>query len=107
MADGSTAVILSGLTLVFIPSLGWWLTRLIKAKDELTAKNLELWQVGAKERHQGLVDQITDLDECLSSVKVTLRTKVDITDCLRLSNDKWDRINRHSHNSEGNVVIPR
>jgi len=108
MTDYTTSsLILSGISVVFIPSLGWWLTRLIKTKDELTAKNLMLWQEGAKERHESLVSQINDLDVCMQDVKKAVRRKVETEDCLRLSKEKWDRINKHSHDTKGRVVIPR
>lgn len=107
----NTNLVLSGLTLfgtiILIPSLGWWLKRLIQTKDSLTTKNLELWQEGAKERHAALVEQINDLDTCMSSIKTAVQRKVELTDCLRLSAEKWERINKHSHNQKGNVVIPR
>ena len=111
MSDSYAILVLSGVTLlttaVLIPALGWWLTRLIKMKDTLVAKNLALWQESAKERHLGIVRQLDDLDACMVSVKKAVHTKVDLVECMRLSAEKWERINKHSHDQRGNVVIRR
>ena len=107
--DSNTIInlIILAVTMILFPVLGWWLARLIRDKDSLTAKNLELWQAGAKERHEGLVNQLTNLDVCMNSVKKTVNGKVDITDCMRLSAEKWERINKHGHDGKGNVIILR
>ena len=60
------------LTLILVPSVGWFITRSIKTSDELKEKlfrnsidNLEKaitdWQAGAKERTAALCKKIDDL----------------------------------------------
>uniref|UniRef100_A0A6M3JF07 Uncharacterized protein n=1 Tax=viral metagenome TaxID=1070528 RepID=A0A6M3JF07_9ZZZZ len=109
MMDVNANVILNIVTLVatavLIPSLGWWLARLIRERDKLNEKNLELWHERARERHVNLIQQLTSLDDCMRSVKRAVSEKVDLSYCDRISAEKWARINKHSHDDRGNVII--
>lgn len=85
------------ITLIVIPVLGWYLSRLIKKKDEAEVSERKQWQKGAVERHVTLVKRFDSLEQCVNEVKGCLRTKLDIEDFEKESAEKWTRMNHHEH----------
>lgn len=85
------------ITLIVIPVLGWYLSRLIKKKDEAEVAERKQWQRGAVERHTTLVKRFDSLEKCMREVKSTLNEKLDIVDFEKESAEKWARMNHHEH----------
>lgn len=80
------------LTLILVPGVGWWITNGIKKRDTLQTDNLKLmqdkqdqelhlWQKGAMERNQVIVDKLDRLDKTICSLKSDMKGKVDHDYC--------------------------
>ena len=82
------------LCVIAFPSLGFFIRKLIVDT-----------QKQAVERYALLHDEIKEIKACMGNVKADVNRKVDKTDCQRMSEEKWERINKHRHTDEGAVVI--
>jgi hypothetical protein len=83
------------LCAVGIPSLGYYIRTLLNDREE-----------SSKERHEILTKEIERMRACINNIKQEMDEKRDIDDCEDRSREKWERINRHMHDTNGHVVIP-
>jgi hypothetical protein len=99
MNDGNYSIlalnlILSIITLIIIPAGGF-----------LIKKWIDGIQDAAVIRSEGLKEDIERLTGCMSYVKGSLSNKVAKEECKEKCDEKWERLNHHSHNEEGKVVV--
>jgi hypothetical protein len=85
---------LSVVTVVLIPAGGF-----------LVKKWIDGIQDSAVLRTTVLKDDIDKLQRCMNSVKEGMREKVDKEDCKERCDEKWERLNHHSHDSSGRVIV--
>jgi len=64
-------------TAIGIPALGWWLSNLIKKRDDLAQENMRMWQEGAKQRSDNMCAKIEGLDRRVIALRADLSNKVD------------------------------
>lgn len=80
------------VTIIGLPTLGWFLSRLITRRDQLQTDNLNLWQEGAKERNKALNEKLERIEKCISSIKDDLKERVHIAHCSERYNGLKDDI---------------
>ena len=82
------------LSIVAFPALGFYMRSLIRYREE-----------SDNERHRSIKESISKLEKCISSIKREIDEKRDAAECEKRSKEKWDRINKHTHDPSGRVVI--
>jgi len=85
---------LSVVTVIIIPAGGF-----------LIKKWIDGIQDAAVLRTSILKEDIDKLQRCMTSVKSSLTDKVDKEDCKERCDEKWERLNHHSHDSSGRVIV--
>jgi hypothetical protein len=91
------SIVIALITVIGLPSLGWYLKRLIVAKDENAAKALKVWQDGSIERHNELKKSVERIENCVTIVEKKMHEKMDVEIYKKESGEKWNRINKHKH----------
>lgn len=91
------AVVINTLLLIIaIPSLGYYIRKDIRTREDRNT-----------ERHEELKTAFKTMQDCMNYMKNELNKKVDTTECKEESKEKWDRINHHRHTETGEVVLPK
>jgi len=102
------SLVFAVISVIGIPTLGWYIKRLIISKDKSAAESLKIWQEGAIERHNELKKTVGRIEQCVTSVQSEIHKKINIDDYKRESGEKWNRINKHKHQihcSSGQCVL--
>ena len=79
---------------VAFPALGFFIRKLF-----------EDMQKNAVDRYSLLHEEIRSIKSCMAGMKEDIKDKVDESACNTKSKEKWERINRHTHDDQGRVVI--
>lgn len=81
------------------------MAKLLAEKEALEDKALSEWRDSYMKTLGSLSSTLCSVKTTVEGMKEVSHHKVDLDECRRLSEEKWDRINHHSHDEHGKVTI--
>ena len=83
------------LSIIAFPSLAWFIKR-----------ELDENRNAVKENQVTIRQEMKEIKTCMMSMKREIDARVHKDDCEEESKIKWNRLNHHTHDAQGRVVIP-
>ena len=81
------------------------IAKLTEEKEALKEKSLTEWRDSYTKSLSTLSTTLCSVKTTVEEMKESAHQKVNLDECHRISNEKWYRINHHSHDEDGKVTI--